>query len=488
VPTSEQKVQAYHFGPLQRPDALAGLSWFQVASVGSCGAVAIGLVRTLPSSSLAMALGVGLVAIGFAVGFVRIGGRLVEEWAHPVRYWLGGKGRRARHWVRPQAPEARALAAPPGLEHLRFFGVRLSSGEVGVVFDQANGTYLGVVSCRGGAFALVDRTEQDRLLRAWGDVLNGWCVDDESIHRLQLLERTLPEDGDALVDYLERAVAVPEGTPALVGYRSLLAGAEALSQRHESFAVIAVSQSAAAIRRAGGGERAACEALAQELVSLRDRARMAEIDVEGVLGPEEVVRCFRIAFDPQAALRPEGWPPQGDGAPRLVDAWPDETRTTWSHFEADGVVHASFWVAEWPRTPVGADFLGPLILHSRSSRTLSIVMEPVPPERAAEEVQAERTSFLASKHLREKRGELHTAFHQVQGEALDRREADLAAGHGEFRYSGYVSVSATAVDQLETAVTAVVRLANRCRLRLWRLYGQQNLGFETALPLARGLR
>ena len=357
-----------------------------------------------------------------------------------------------------------------------------------MIFDQINGAYLGVLRCRGGAFALVDRVEQDRLLRAWGDVLNGWCVDDESILRIQLLERTLPEDGDALAAYLRRAVAVPEDSPALVSYRRLLAGAQPSSQRHETFMVVSVSQSAPAIRRSGGGEAGACEALAQELLNLTDRARSAEVVIEGALGPAELLRCLRSGFDPEIALRPGATMAEAGRAPCLADAWPDEVATTWSHFRADGVCHATFWVAEWPRIPVGADFLGPLFLQSRGSRTVSIVAHPVPPTRAAQEVQDARTGFLADQQLRDRAGYLSTAFRQLEGQALAQREADLAAGHGEYRFSAYVTVSAPDVESLEAAATRVVRLANRCKLRLWRLYGQQDLGLACTLPLARGLR
>jgi hypothetical protein len=482
APVAEAKVQTYHFGPRQKSSAIGGMSWFQVMALGLCGTVAVGLTRTMPIA-IGMAAGVALLAAGFAVGFVRFGGRLVEEWFFPLRYWLGRRGRRGRHWVGGDDD-----SGPPGLEHLKFFAVRLAQGEVGVVFDQVNGTYLGVMSCAGSAFLLVDRAEQDRLLRAWGEVLNGWCVDDESIHRLQLLERTLPEDGDAMARYLERAAAVPAGAASRVSYARLLDRAQPLSQRHETFVVVAVSQNSPAVRRAGGGDVGACEMLAQEMVSLRERARQAEVVVDRVLGPEEVVRCLRVGFEPELGLRPGAWSLDESRSPRLGDAWPRQVRTTWSHYETDGLCHASFWVAEWPRIGVGADFLCPMFLHTRGTRTISIVMEPMAPAQAAREVLDARTAFMADQRIRDSKGYVPTAFRDAEGASLAQREADLAAGHGEFRFSAYVTVSAPSVEALETTATSAIRLANRCQLRLWRLYGQQDLGFACGLPLARGLR
>ncbi len=115
-------------------------------------------------------------------------------------------------------------------------------------------------------------------------------------------------------------------------------------------------------------------------------------------------------------------------------------------------------------------------------------MEPVAPARAQQEVLDARTNFLADQRLRDKAGYVSTAFRDAHGEALARREADLAAGHGEYRFTAYVTVSAPDPESLESTATNVIRLANRCKLRLWRLYGQQDLGFACALPLARGLR
>ena len=67
---------------------------------------------------------------------------------------------------------------------------------------------------------------------------------------------------------------------------------------------------------------------------------------------------------------------------------------SWSAVRVDGMVHATFWVAEWPRMEVRSDFLAPLLLGSARS-TLSVVMEPLGPDIAARKVEASRTADLA---------------------------------------------------------------------------------------------
>lgn len=68
------------------------------------------------------------------------------------------------------------------------------------------------------------------------------------------------------------------------------------------------------------------------------------------------------------------------------------------------------------------------------------------------------------------------------------REEELAEGHEEMRFSGYVAVSAASEYELELACKEVKRQASRSRLQLVRLAGGQAAAFScAALPLCRGL-
>jgi hypothetical protein len=68
------------------------------------------------------------------------------------------------------------------------------------------------------------------------------------------------------------------------------------------------------------------------------------------------------------------------------------------------------------------------------------------------------------------------------------REEELADGHADCRFSGYVTISAPDLEALEDASGEVEQLAQQCRLQLTRLRGQQAEAFTWTLPLARGLR
>ena len=81
-----------------------------------------------------------------------------------------------------------------------------------------------------------------------------------------------------------------------------------------------------------------------------------------------------------------------------------------------------------------------------------------------------------------------TARIRRQQQAAARREEELADGHAEMRFAGYVTVSAPSAAELERIATEVEHAAALSRLELQRLYGEQDAGFTFTLPLGRGLR
>ena len=72
---------------------------------------------------------------------------------------------------------------------------------------------------------------------------------------------------------------------------------------------------------------------------------------------------------------------------------------------------------------------------------------------------------------------------------MDRREAELVAGHGLYRMLGFISTSAEDRTHLEAASGEIESLAQRSQLELARLSGEHDQAFGVAaLPLAQGLR
>jgi hypothetical protein len=115
-------------------------------------------------------------------------------------------------------------------------------------------------------------------------------------------------------------------------------------------------------------------------------------------------------------------------------------------------------------------------------------MEAIAPSVAIRKVEAARTTDIADEQTRARTGFVTTARKRLQQDATVRREQELADGHAEFRFAGYVTVSAPDSEALERSCAEVEHAAQQARLELIRLYGQQSEAFTFTLPLARGLR
>jgi hypothetical protein len=346
-----------------------------------------------------------------------------------------------------------------------------------VVTDRSSGARCAVLSVRGRSFALLDEADKERRLAAWATVLASLAREGGPVSRIQWVERTVGGDGDALLRHFDGHLAIDARSPAAVSYRELVAEAGPLTQEHECYVVLAVK------RRAGH------RVLEREVRLLEGQLANAEVDVRGVLGARELGAVLRTAYDPavRTALLRRGAMFADLAGAALVSAWPMATETTWRRYRTDDRWHATFWIAEWPRTEVGPDFLGPLLLHGTAERSVALVMSPASPTDGVREAEAARTAAAADEELRRRAGFMGTARRRREAEGLARREAELSDGHAAYRFAGYVSVTSATEEGLEEVCGEILQVAHQCRLDLRRLYGIQDLAFTWTLPLARGL-
>jgi hypothetical protein len=344
-----------------------------------------------------------------------------------------------------------------------------------------------VLACRVVAFSLLDSESQERRLARWGLVLSSAA--STPIRRIQWIERTAPAQGDELARWLhaERDPAVPlRGTPMIESYLELIGTSAKVTQEHEI--LIAVQVESRRVRDRGA--EAMMRALLEQTERVAQGLRAAEVTVLGALSPGQLARALRTAFDPYgraelAAL--ETADTQRDGLAE-TNAWPLGAREGWDHYHSEGAMHATYWIAAWPRIDVSPMFMDALLGRSSVVRTVSVTFEPIPPQRSTREVEAAVTRDRADRELRDRFGQSETARQRQAQEATMRREAELAAGHAEVRLAGFITVSGRDGAELRRACSQVHEHAARARLELHRMYGQQSDAFTFTLPLCRGLR
>ncbi|MHB1571668.1 MAG: SCO6880 family protein [Solirubrobacteraceae bacterium] len=495
---SERRM-TYTFGPLERRGLLGPVRAGQAALIAVSAAAAIVAIDAARTPGAALPA-VALVAAALAAAFAPVGGRTLDEWG-PIGVAFALRRARQR---RPRSTAAtdgsrwrwsglgltRRQAAAAG-DPLAATGVRIVTigyrgRELGALSESGGRRLTAVLACRVGAFALLDREAQERRLARWGMILA--AAAGTPVRRLQWLERTVPAQGDELARWLhdERDPELPpRGTPIVESYLELISSSARVSQEHEI--LVALQVDAKSVRERGS--EATQRALAEQTERVARGLRDAEVTVLGALGPGQLARALRTAFDPYAraelaALDAAG----GGGGMDEVNAWPLGEREAWDHYRCDGALHATYWIGAWPRTGVSPMFMDSLLGQAVAVRTVAVTFEPLAPDRSTREVEAAVTRDRADRELRARFGQSETARQRQAAEATARREAELAAGHAEVRLSGFVTVSGRDEDDLRRACAEVNDHAARARLELHRLYGQQAQAFVFTLPLCRGLR
>jgi hypothetical protein len=487
----------YRFGPLEQRGLVGPLGFGQVATLAGAATLGLGALYAAGGwGGLVVAL---LLISGAAVlVVVPIEGRTPLAWApHALRWAVRVRGQRGYRSPRPSAgfgsaPGAEAFL-PPELGRLAMIGVPYRSDRVGVLHDPGAGTYSVALAVRAGSFGLLDPAEQERKLDGWGSVLASLARDGSPVRRLQWIERTLPAPGDELAAYLQakRDRSVPLDSGLVASYIELIESAAPATTEHEILLVLQIDERRGAreLRRLGGGTEAAQALALREAESLAERLSVAEVSVLGLLRPRRYTQAIRDAFDPfgrQVRARAALGDPGREGVDP-AQMGPLAAHEEWSRYRTDSAHHISGWISAWPRTDVGPAFLTPLLMQSTAPRTVAVCIEPVPHSLAIRKAEAARTAEVAEEIGRERQGFLTTARIRRRQQAAARKEEELADGHAEMRFAGFISAYGPDAEAAERSYAETEHSAALARLELQRLYGEQARAFTFTLPLGRGL-
>lgn len=457
------------FGRLEQRGLLLGLSGPRLAWLGI--AVLVFVVAEVAGGVAGVGFSAPLWLAALALGGVVAGGRPLLEWVPLLASWGWRRARSGtvyRHRVGSDVVGEVVLPAR-GMRRVLATG----SGTA-VVWDRRGRTVAVVALVRPRPFLLAEASEQDARAMAWGRLLAGLCRRGE-VMRVQVLHRVGPGGGAAVRRWWSEHAA-----PAASGWASqvlaeAVADCAAHTDRHETLIAFAL--------RTSRDARTAAVTAEQAVEALTEMLHAADIPVARWLSPRELRRVVRLAYDPDAGRldevatrRPE---PEGGvvGPMALQESWDRlRTETSWQ---------AVFWVAEWPRVPSRVDFLAPVVAAAGVHRSVSWVIEPVPTGRALRDVRRARVGHVADAAQRARLGRLEEESIAAEVDDVTRRELDLVAGHGDLRFTAFVTVTAATSEELDGACSAVETAAAQAMCELRRLSGQQVAAHTVAaLPLA----
>lgn len=486
-------------GPREQRGFILGLRVPQVLLLLVAATMVVQMLNTPWPAGLLWVVG---VAIALLVGFVPWKGRTLDEWI-PVFYnylvqqatgenvYMGGVYRDA---------EPGTLLLPGNLAHLKpIIYVAGNGEEVLVIKDPLKQRYTAVLVVQGSTFPLLDSARQTSRVVGFEQLLAQLCVPGNLVSRIQILERTVPDSGEAMQrSYARRGIQ--DGKYADQAYREILRSVPDVQQGHESYVAVSIDGRAARsdIRAAGGGDQGAAAVVFRELRSIADNLEPAGVRVLGWMPPRLFGFVCRTAFDPAArdTLEFRGGGTRDDrggdeGLPAGVDlgaAGPIHAENSWDHYRTDSAFHRVWWAQELPRREVPAGFLWPVVLGTDVPRTLSMVLEPRDPATARRRVGAKASQQQGDQAFRQKIQRRTTAREAVEASETARREGELVYGAGMPRVTLLLSTSANTLAELDAASKQIERVAQQSSLEIMALHGEHDQAFPcAALPLAQGL-
>ena len=491
--TATDPEPTYLFGPRDRKALLLGLRLPQLGVLAAgTGFLLLGLLSQFPYGAPVGVLG-GVLAASVALAPVQ--GRPMVDWLRPLANYVHGRitgqatylgGPHALH--RPH-DGASGLTLPGIAGRVRVRSFDHAYGEVAVI--RQGGRWTAVLQVTAPAYPLADRSTQRERVSAWGSLLAQLGQEGNRLAAIQWLERTIPDSGRGLEEWWNAKGL--RDAPSAADYEALIASAGPAATRHETFVAVSIDERHCrrAIRAAGGGPDGTARVLADELAWVEAGLRRCDVQVVGWLGPRDVGRLIRTQYDPAAIHdidRRDRHGGGGSGIP-LSAAGPMAARSAFTHYRSDSGYHAVYWVAAWPRMQVQAAWLYPLLVLGGVRRTVSVTAEPIAPSQSFREVRSAKVQKRTDEAQRERIGQIESALDDEEHAGLLRRERELVEGHVEYKFTGYVTVSAESESELEHACAQIEQAAVRSVLEVRRVYGEQDQAFVAgALPLTRGVR
>ncbi|WP_031508025.1 SCO6880 family protein [Streptomyces megasporus] len=465
----------------------------------------------IPVLSLRIVTLVGFPLLALAAVYVPYKGRTYYKWFEINRSYRRLLRRGTTY--RSAAAEAGTrldgtevdIPPPPGVGRITWLSAPFGPDEIAVLLHADRRTVTAAIEIEGPGVGLRDSEDQEALVDRFGTLLKHVANGDGFVTRLQMLARTLPADPDAHAkDVAQRGDE--RAAPWLRdSYDQLLSMVSTSSEQHRAYLVACMhytrdlAAEAAAIAkatRASTGRRLTRDeglavVMARELTDICARLTEADIRVRQPLGQARMASLIHSMYDPdhpidhiQAMTRRNAWPAELDAAePTHLRAKTREsaTRAPWCH--------ATAWVKEWPMTPVGVNFLAPLLVHTPDViRTVAVCMDLEPTEVAIERMLTEKTNDAAEASRAAKMNRTVDPRDVAASGRVDQRGEDLASGAAGVNLVGYITVSSRSPEALARDKRTIRASAGKSYLKLEWCDREHHRAFVNTLPFATGIR
>ncbi|WKX74300.1 SCO6880 family protein [Streptomyces sp. XD-27] len=498
-----------------RPTAIVGKNRETGEIALIIGGAFVGMMCGLlvPVLALRIVTLVGFPTLALAAVYVPYNGRTFYKWFEINRSYkrITRKGGAA---YRSAAAEAGTridgreieIGPPPGIGRISWLAAPFGPDEIAVLLHADRRTVTAAIEIEGPGVGLRDSEDQEALVDRFGTLLKHVANGDGFVTRLQMLARTLPADPDAHAKDVERRGDREAPDWLKDSYDQLQSMVSTSSEQHRAYLVACMHYTrdlateaqviARATRQSTGGRKIDKDAglavvMARELTDICARLAEADIRVRQPLGQGRLSSLIHSMYDPdhpidhiQAMTQRNAWPAELDAMePTYLQAKTREstTREPWCH--------ATAWVKEWPMTPVGVNFLAPLLVHTPDViRTVAVCMDLEPTEVAIERMLTEKTNDEAEASRAAKMNRTVDPRDIAAHGRLDQRGEDLASGAAGVNLVGYITVSSRSPEALARDKRTIRASAGKSYLKLEWCDREHHRAFVNTLPFATGIR
>ncbi|GGO87372.1 SCO6880 family protein [Wenjunlia tyrosinilytica] len=465
----------------------------------------------MPLLPLRLAGLVGFPLLAFAAVYMPYRRRTFYKWVEINRTFR--RTTRTTPTWRSAAPEAGTRMAdgreveigpPPGIGKVSWLSAPFGPDEIAVLLHLDRRTVTAAIEIEGPGVGLRDSEDQEALVDRFGTLLKHVANGDGFVTRLQMLARTLPADPDAHAKDVERRG--DSGAPGWLqdSYEQLQSMVSTSSEQHRAYLVAcmhytrelaaeanAVARGSRLPRGAVNKDAGLAAVMSRELTDICARLAEADIRVRQPLGQARLSSLVHSMYDPdhpmdhiQAMTRRNAWPAELDAThPQFLQAKTREsvTREPWCH--------ATAWIKEWPLTPVGVNFLAPLLVHTPDViRTVAVTMDLEPTDVAIERMLTEKTNDDADASRAAKMHKVVDPRDIAHTGRVDQRGEDLASGAAGVNLVGYITVSSRSPEMLARDKRTIRASAGKSYLKLEWCDREHHRAFVNTLPFATGIR
>ncbi|MEU7230079.1 SCO6880 family protein [Streptomyces chrestomyceticus] len=505
--------RTYQFGK-HRPTGLVGRRDLGEQVVLAGGAAA-GLICGFAFQSVPVAAGVGLVVpIVLAVLVVyapyrpkgTMHRRTLYRWWRIKRYHRKALQRTGGVWVSPAVeagvradgtPPDAALTEPEGVAGMTWVPVTVRGQQAVVVLQPESRCVTATLEVASPGLGGKEVGEQIVALERWGELLDAFGnTEEHPVKRIQVLARQLKSDPQAhqrFVKQRDESRATASAPQWLRESYDTLANAVSTSAEEHRYYITAHAKFtrdlAADGAARGTGDEGVAAAMAAYMEELWARCEDADLSVIAPLDEGRLTALIRNSYDPDHPI----WDtelPQAHAFPRNVDVRPGDHVATRAAGSTETWCHATAAVVAWPTTPVGPDFLSPLLIGMPDViRTMAITQGLEPNDKAVERMLSEDTNNQAEMHRDRQRGKNIDPRDLIAANATGSRGMALAAsGAAGSAVVGYITVSSRSPEELERVKRTTASRARNAHLRIEWLDLEHARAIATTLPFAGGIK